>query len=94
MEQQHTSYVLVQHFKRALKRQKRYADKKAKDEHYEVGDPVYYSIPKLSKLNLGWKPYYCIIEKSSPVNFKIKHQLDGSVIHCHAENIRNATVDT
>ena len=28
------------------------------------------------------------------MNFKIKHQLDGSVIPCHADNIRKAKVDT
>ena len=95
LEQQHKSFVLVhKHLKRARKRQKKYADRKAKDDHFEVGDPVYYSIPKPNKLSLGWKPYYRIIEKSSPVNFKIKHQLDGSVIPCHADNIRKAKVDT
>ena len=72
---------------------KKYADKKVKDEHYEVGDPVYYSVPKKSKLNLGWKSDYLIFEKSSPVNFRIKHQLDGSVIPCIADNICKAQVD-
>ena len=47
LEQHHKSFVLVhKHLKRARKRQKKYADKKAKDEQYEVGDPVYYSVPK------------------------------------------------
>ena len=94
LEQHHKSFVLVhKHLKRARKRQKKYADKKAKDEHYEVGDPVYYSVPKKSKLSLGWKPYYRITEKSSPVNLRIKHKLDGSVIPCHVDNIRKAQVD-
>ncbi|MCG8033371.1 MAG: DDE-type integrase/transposase/recombinase [Candidatus Thiodiazotropha taylori] len=94
LEQQHKSFVLVhKHLKRARKRQKKYADRKAKDIKFEVGDPVYYSIPKKSKLNLGWRPYYRIIEKTSPVTFKIKHQLNGSVLSCHADNIRKANVD-
>ena len=93
--EQHKSFVLVhKHLKRARKRQAKYADRKAKDIQFEVGDPVYYKVNnKKSKLNLNWKPYYRILEKTSPVTYKIKHQLDGSVIKVHAENIRKAHVD-
>ena len=95
LEQQHKSFVLVhKHLKRARKKQAKYADRKAKDIQFEVGDPVYYKVHnKKSKLNLNWKPYYRILEKTSPVTYKIKHQLDGSVIKVHAENIRKAHVD-
>ena len=95
LEQQHNSFVLVhKHLKRARKKQAKYADRKAKDIQFEVGDPVYYKVHnKKSKLNLNWKPYYRILEKTSPVTYKIKHQLDGSVIKVHAENIRKAHVD-
>ena len=89
LEQQRKSFV-----KRARKRQVKYADRKAKDIQFEVGDRVYYKVHnKKSKLNLNWKPYYRILEKTSPVTYKIKHQLDGSVIKVHAENIRKAHVD-
>ena len=89
------SFVLVhKHLKGARKKQAKYADRKAKDIQFEVGDPVYYKVHnKKSKLNLNRKPYYCILEKTSPVTYKIKHQLDGSVIKVHAENIRKAHVD-
>ena len=40
-----------------------------------------------------WGPYYRIIEKTSPVSFHLKNQLDGSVSKLHAENIRLANID-
>ena len=34
-----------------------------------------------------------IIEKTSPVSFHLKNQLDGSATKAHAENIRLANID-
>ena len=95
LEQQHKSFVLVhKYLKRAKRRQAKYANKKAEEVQLEVGDPVYYQVHnKPSKLHNNWKPFFRIIEKTSPVNFKIKNQLDGSVLPCHAENIHKAQVD-
>lgn len=95
LEQQHKSFLLVHiNLKRAKRRQARYADTKAKKVQFEIGDPVYYKVHnKKSKLNLNWKPYYRVIAKLSDVNYKIKHQLDGSIVTVHAENIRKAHVD-
>ena len=41
----------------------------------------------------GWYPYYRIIKKTSPVNFVIKNQLDGSSVDVHAENIWLVQID-
>ena len=43
LQEQHKAFVHVRnHFKKAKKRQARYADKKAKSVDFNVGDPVYY----------------------------------------------------
>ena len=46
-----------------------------------------------STLEGRWYPYYRIIEKTSPVSFHLKNQLDGSVTKAHTENIRLANID-
>ena len=42
------------------------------------------------KLEGRWCPYYRIREKTSPVIFHLKNQLNGSVTKAHAEDIRLA----
>ena len=48
---------------------------------------------KKSKLQGRWQPYYRIIEKITPVSFRIKNQFDGIVSKVHAEHLRLAKVD-
>ena len=96
LEQQHKSFVLVHHrLKQAKKRYAKYADRNSKLIAFEVGDPVLYKVRKKgSKLNVDWKPYFRIIEKTGPVTFVLKHQLDGTIINkVHAQDIRKAPVD-
>ncbi|MCG7879465.1 MAG: DDE-type integrase/transposase/recombinase, partial [Candidatus Thiodiazotropha endolucinida] len=95
LQQQHKSFVLVhRNLKRAKKRQAKYANRNTHEVQLEIGDPVYYKVHKRpSKLHNNWTPYYRIIDKTTPVNFKIKNQLDGSVISCHANDIFKAHVD-
>ena len=95
LEQQHKAFTLVhKHLRRAKTRQAKYANKHAQNIKYSVGDPVYYKNFVVGKLEgRRWYPYYRIIKKTSPVNFVIKNQLDGSTVDVHAENIRLAQID-
>ena len=95
LEQQHKSFVLVhKYLKKAKKKQAKYANKNRKEVKLEVGDAVYHrNHHKHSKLNSNWKPFYRIIEKTTPVSFKIRNQLDGTITKAHAEHLRLANVD-
>lgn len=82
---------ILRHYKR---RQARYTNRRAVDVDLKVGDPVYYkNNQRQSKLQAKWKPYYRIIEQTSPVAFKIKNQLDGKVTKAHKELLRFAKID-
>lgn len=79
----------------AREKNKRRLEKQAKDLAYEPGDAVFYYIPSLggntsSKLAIHWRPFYRIVEKISPVLYKIKHQQSGKAKIVHAENLRPA----
>ena len=89
IEQQHKSFIMVhQNLKRAKKRQVKYADRNSQYTEFQVGDPVYLKQQqRKSKLQGRWCPYYRIIEKTSPVSFRIKNQLNGTVTKTHAEHI-------
>ncbi|MCG8078877.1 MAG: DDE-type integrase/transposase/recombinase [Candidatus Thiodiazotropha taylori] len=95
LEQQHKSFVLVQNrLRQAKRRYAKYADRNAKDVKFDIGDPVYYKVHhKSNKLNLDWKPYFRILEKTSPVTYVLKNQLDGSTVRVNARDIRKAHVD-
>lgn len=82
---------ILRHYKR---RQARYTNRRAVDVDLKVGDPVYYkNNQRQSKLQAKWKPFYRIIEQTSPVTFKIKNQLDGKVTKAHKELLRFAKID-
>ena len=95
IEQQHKSFIMVhQNLNRAKKRQAKYADRNSQYTEFQVGDPVYLKQQqRKSKLQGRWCPYYRIIEKTSPVSFHIKNQLNGTVTKTHAEHIRLANLD-
>ena len=77
--------------RKAKQRQAKYFNKKAKDISFEIGDPVYFkNVLKKGKLEKKWQPYYRILEKTSPVTYVIKNQLDGSTCKVHAERLRPA----
>ena len=59
---------------------KRNYDKPARDKQVEAADAVYLydstvKTGQTSILESRWKPYYRIIEKTSPVNYRVKSQL-------------------
>ena len=95
LEIQHESFMEVhRNLKKAQKTQAFYTDRKAKPVTLQIGDPVYYkNFNKKNKLDVRWKPYYRIIEKTSEVTFKIKNQLDGTTTKAHAEQLRLAKID-
>ena len=94
LEQQHKAFTLVhKYLKRSKKRQAKYANKNAKPVDYKVGDPVYFKNFTPGKLYNRWYPYYRIIKQTTPVNFVVKNQLDGSTEKVHAEQIRLANID-
>lgn len=95
LEQQHKAFTTVHRIlRRSKKRQAKYANRTAVDIDLKVGDPVYYrNNQRQSKLQSRWKPFYRIIEQTSPVTFKIKNQLDGKVTKAHKELLRFAKID-
>lgn len=95
LEQQHRAFTMVHRIlRRSKRRQARYANRRAVGVDLKVGDPVYYkNNQRQSKLQSKWKPFYRIIEQTSPVTFKIKNQLDGKVTKAHKELLRFANID-
>ena len=80
--------------KKAKKRQAKYTNKNRKLIDFEIGDNVYYRAHvRPSKLSEKWKPYYIIVEKTSPVNYVIQNTIDGSLIRAHVEHLRHANVE-
>ena len=85
--------------KQARERNKRLYDRRASESNFEEGDPVYYhditNTPGMSdKLNIKWKPFYRIVEKTSPVNYRIRHQITGKSKNVHVSKLRAAHPDT
>ena len=68
-------------------------DRKATNAVFEPGDKVFYYNPAVTpgesrKLNSPWKPYYCVVERISPVLYKIRNQLTGLAKVVHGENLQ------
>nr|XP_034334394.1 uncharacterized protein LOC117691789 [Crassostrea gigas] len=79
--------------KEAKKKQKAQADKRSKDENFQVGDPVYLkNNRRQNKLDKKWLPYYRIIEQKGPVSFVVRDQLTGLTTKCHARQLRLADI--
>ena len=95
LQQQHKLFTLVHnHMKRAKKRQAKYTDRGSKPVDLQVGDPVYYKRhQRRNKLEGKWQPYYRVAEKTSPVTYVIRNQLDGVAVKVHAEHLRLAKVE-
>ncbi|GFO40372.1 hypothetical protein PoB_006687700 [Plakobranchus ocellatus] len=75
-------------------RQKRYANRNAKEILFRVGDPVYMkNHTKKKKFEPHWRPYYRVIEQTSPLTFRLKNQLTGELVSSHAEHLRLAKAD-
>ena len=64
--------------KKEKARQKRYADRHAKKVYLKVGDPVYVkNHTRQNKFEPMWRPYYRVIEQTSPLTFRLKNQFTG-----------------
>ncbi|XP_065928361.1 uncharacterized protein [Magallana gigas] len=94
LQEQHKAFLLVhRNMKEAKKKQKAQADKKSKDENFQVGDPVYLkNNRRQNKLDKKWLPYYRIIEQKGPVSFVVRDQLTGLTTKCHARQLRLADI--
>ena len=44
-------------------------------------------------MDVHWRPYYMVVEKTGPVSSRIRNQLIGSVTKAYAEYIRAASVE-
>ena len=95
LQQQHKSFLLVhRNMKKAKRRQAKYADRNSKPNRIKIGDPVYYRLhQRKSKLQNKWKPFYRVIDQTSPVTYIIRNQLDGTTTKAHAEHLRIADID-
>ena len=79
----------------ARERNKARLKAKAKAPELEIGDPVYYLNKRANpdgstKFMSQWQPYYRVIERLSPVNYRIKNQVTGKIKKVHVENLRIA----
>ena len=80
--------MVHQHLKKAKRRQARYTDNNSQYTEFQVVDPVYLKQQHhISKLQGRHSPYYRIIEKTIPVTFCFKCQLDGTVTKAYVEHI-------
>ena len=95
LQEQHKALGQVRrHMKKAKERQAKYHDRNAKNVTFEIGDPVFYKNNRTrGKLDAKWKPYYRVIDKTGPVSYVIKNQLDGSTSRVHVEMLRPAKLD-
>ena len=89
LEAQHEAFVRAhRRLKKQKKRQNTLADKGAVEINFKVGDPVFLrNHAKTCKLSPSWEPYYRIIEKVSPLTYRLKNQLTGQVVKSHAEHL-------
>ena len=85
--------MVPQQLNKAKRRQKRYADKNSQYTAFQVGDPVYLKQQHKSKLQGRWYPYYRIIEKTTPVSFHLKNQLDSTMTKAFGEHLQLAQLD-
>ena len=82
----------------AREKNKRLYDRKAETLTFEPGDPVFYHDPAIrqgqpDKLQLKWKPYYRVIEKVGPVNYRIRHQLTNKCKLVHVNRLHAAHIE-
>ena len=96
LQRLHVAYSDVQkNMLEARTKNKRILDRKAALQAFEPGDRVFYHTPIIdqnasSKLTSKWKPYFCVVEKVSPVLYKIRNQLSGDSKVVHVENLQPA----
>ena len=95
LQEQHRSFLLVKNnLKQSKQRQAKYANEGTQQIEFEIGDIVYYkNSRRVGKLDLKWKPYYRIIERTGPISYIIKNQLTGDTVKVHAEVLRLANID-
>ena len=59
----------------------------------DVGDFVYDRNQHMGgKLDIRWRPYYVVVEKTLPVSYRIRDQLINSVTKAHAGHCRSASI--
>ena len=96
LQRLHVAYADVQkNMMEAQSKNRRMLDKKATLQVFEPGDRVFYHTPVIdqsasSTLTSKWKPYFCIVERMSPVLYKIRNQLSGDTKVVHIENLQPA----
>ena len=71
------------------------ANKRAKLDVFEPGDPVYYFDISYSqnqahstKLQSRWKPFYRIVKRTGPVNYQIRHKVSGATKNVHVKDLK------
>ena len=77
---------------------KRIYDKRAVDRQFEPGDAVYLydgtvKPGNTAKLTSPWRPYYRIVEQTSPVNYRIRSQPTGKTRIVHVNLLKAAHPD-
>ena len=95
MERQHEAFRIAQkERKRAVQRQQKYHNRRARKIDFEPHDPVYlFNNNKSNKWSKRWIPYYRIMKKNSEVNYTIKNILDGTTRDVHTELLKPASID-
>lgn len=99
LQRLHVAFEAVKkNMSEARERNKHNYDKRAVDRQFEPGDAVYlYDATVKSgstkKLTSPWRPFYRIIEQTSPVNYRIKSQPTGKTKIVHVNMLKAAHPD-
>ena len=61
---------------------------------FQADDPYYLKQQQhKTKLQGRWYPHYRILEKTTPITFNLKNQLDGTITKAYAEHLWLAQLD-
>ena len=95
LEQQHKIFVQARRkIERAQKKRNENVNQNRKEVELKIGDPVYYRAHvRHGKLDMRWRPYYRIVEKTGPVSFIIWDQISGTRKRAHANDLKLAEID-
>lgn len=96
LQRMHHVYLdAKENIRKMQEKNQRLANKNARPEEFQPGDAVhYYDISysqnndQSQKLQSKFKPFYRIIKRNGPVNYKIKHQITGATKNVHQKDLK------
>ena len=95
LERQHEAFMKAKVcLRKARNRAKINKDKRAKDDNFKVGDPVFvWNATKKNKLDTKWRSHFRITEQVSKDTFWVRNQLTAEIKKIHAKNLGKAWLE-